>query len=68
MDQLIIPEQSLIPITEYCYFSGNQSNYANYQNHSVTKAGNALIDVLEGVILLCNNDDKAIEKPTSTDM
>lgn len=58
MDQVLLTEQTILPTTDINYIVSSKSNYANYHTISTTNGFNALIDILENVIVLTNTDDK----------
>lgn len=55
MSQLIIMEQTIIPIANVNDYVSIKSSFANYQRASATKNSDALIDILDGAIILLGN-------------
>ncbi len=52
MDQVLLTEQTILPTTDINCIISTKSNYANYHTISTTNGFNALIDILENVIVL----------------
>lgn len=56
MEQVVLTEQQILPVTNIDCVASVQSNYANYQSNSATNGTNALIDILENVIIIIGAD------------
>ena len=57
MDQVLPTEQIVLPTTDISCIISAKSNYANYHTISTTNGFNALIDILENVIVLTDMED-----------
>lgn len=58
MNQVLLTEQTILPTTDINFIVSAKSNYANYHTISTTNGFNALIDILENVIVITNTEDK----------
>ena len=56
MDQTLITEQTLFPVVDIDVVGVAESNYANYQSSTATNGANALIDIMENIIVLVGNE------------
>ena len=54
MNQLVVIDQILSPSTNIFYNSSLKTNYANYRTNSATNGHEALIDILENIIITIN--------------
>ena len=54
MDQVLLTEQTILPTTDIDCIISTKSNFANYHTSSTTNSSNALIDILENVIVHTN--------------
>ncbi len=57
MGQVLLTEQTILPIVNFNSVISVQSNYANYHSISSTNGSNSLIDILENVIVLVGSAD-----------
>ena len=57
MNQITITQLMMLPTTNVSYSESIKTNYANYQSSSTTQNGNALINVLNGSVLLIEEDE-----------
>ena len=51
----------MLPTTNVSYSESVKTNYANYQSNSTTQNDDALINILNGTILLTENFDGSEE-------
>lgn len=61
MNQITITQLMMLPTTNVSYNESIKTNYATYQSSSTTQNSNALINVLNGSMLLIG-DNTMLEK------
>lgn len=61
MNQITITQLMMLPTTNVSYSESVKTNYANYQSNSTTQNDDALINILNGTILLTENFDGSEE-------
>ena len=57
MNQLVVIDQILSPSTNIFYNSSLKTNYANYRTNSATNGHEALIDILENIIIILTDNN-----------
>lgn len=59
MEQVLITEQILLPITNTHSAESARSNYANYMSASTTNDVGALIDIIEDILITVGPTDNS---------
>ncbi len=59
MEQVLITEQMLLPITNINCAESTRSNYANYMRASTTNEVGALIDIIEDILITVGPTDNS---------
>ena len=59
MEQILITEQTVLPITNIDCVESTRSNYANYMSTSSTNGAGALIDIIKDVIIIIGPIDNS---------
>ena len=59
MEQVLITEQILLPITNIKCAESTKSNYANYMSASTTNDVGALIDIIEDILITVDPTDNS---------
>lgn len=59
MEQVLITEQILLPITNINCAESTKSNYANYMSASTTNDVGALIDIIEDILITVDPTDNS---------
>ena len=58
MEQVLLTEQTILPSLKMNSVASAESNYVNFLSISSTKNTNALIDILQGVIIYVEDSSK----------
>lgn len=59
MEQILITEQTVLPIINNDCVESTRSNYANYMSTSSTNGDGALIDIIKDVIIIVGPIDNS---------
>ncbi len=56
MDQILKSELTVFPMMDIDVVGISKSSFANYQSSTATNGANALIDIMENVVILVGSD------------